>query len=149
MRFQVGDAMQAPRQDGTGRFSPFDLQVEPFKENQDVRKFTCGNKDLDDFLTTDEVTNYEKEGLGKTYLVYHKENLVAYYTVSNDSLRWEYLKPAKSRSKSPKLIVDSFPAGSSYRSSLVYLNVPKAAEDTLKKIGMKNLLKEETRLKDV
>jgi hypothetical protein len=31
----------------------------------------------------------------------------------------------------------------------MYLNVPKPAEDVLKKIGMKDLLKEETRLKDV
>jgi hypothetical protein len=31
----------------------------------------------------------------------------------------------------------------------MYLNVPKPAEDMLKKIGMKDLVKEETRLKDV
>ena len=31
----------------------------------------------------------------------------------------------------------------------MYLNVPEPAEDMLKKIGMKYLLKEETRLKDV
>ena len=37
------------------------LEFERFSvENADVKNFTCGNKDLDDFLTTDEVEFYEK-----------------------------------------------------------------------------------------
>ena len=50
---------------------PFtELRVERFRENADVRAFDCGNKELNDFLTTREVANYEREKLGKTYLVY-------------------------------------------------------------------------------
>jgi len=69
------------------------LEFERFSvENADVKNFTCGNKDLDDFLTTDEVEFYEKENLGKTFLVYYEHELVAYFTMSMDSLRREYVK---------------------------------------------------------
>lgn len=47
------------------------IEWEPFSvENADVKSFNCGNQDLDDFLTTDEVALYEKERLGKTFLAY-------------------------------------------------------------------------------
>lgn len=94
----------------TTRINPLGIQVEPFKENQDVKRFTCGNTDLDEFLTTEEVKDYEAQGLGKTSLVYLQDNLVAYFTVCNDSLRVEYLKKTRSFSKTAKLIVDSIPA---------------------------------------
>jgi len=96
--------------EGASDINPLDISVEPFKENQDVLRFTCGNRDLDEFLTTEEVKRYEVQGLGKTYLVYLEGHLVAYFTVCNDSLRVEYLKKTKSFSKSAELIVDSYPA---------------------------------------
>jgi len=80
------------------------------KENLDVRSFTCGTKDLDEFLTTDEVRTYEEQNLGRTYLVYYEGSLVAYFTVSNDGLRVEYLKKRKSFSIPSKKIVDTYPA---------------------------------------
>lgn len=87
------------------------LEIVPFsKENLDVRSFTCGDRDLDEFLTTDEVRTYEEENLGRTYLVYYAGSLVAYYTVSNDGLRVEYLKKRKSFSLPSKKIVESYPA---------------------------------------
>jgi len=102
--------MGPPIPDETANVNPFEIVVEPFKENQDVLRFTCGNRDLDEFLTTEEVRRYEVQGLGRTYLVYLHGNLVAYFTVCNDSLRVEYLRKTKSFSKSAELIVDSYPA---------------------------------------
>lgn len=72
--------------------SPIKLRIEPFLETQRVRSFDCGNADLNDFLNTEEVENYEKEGLGRTYLVFYDGDAVAYFTISSDGLRVEYLK---------------------------------------------------------
>lgn len=70
----------------------------PFSvENQDVKTFNCGNKDLDDFLTTDEVDFYQKENLGKTLLVYYDHKLAAYFTISMDSLRRPLIKRLSKR----------------------------------------------------
>lgn len=93
-----------------GSVDPDRFRVEPFRETQMVRGFTCGNKALDEFLSTEEVEKFEREGLGRTFLVYHNGNLVAYYTLSNDSLRIEYLKTVKSFSKFAEFRVDSIPA---------------------------------------
>jgi len=87
-----------------------EMRVMPFKENQDVKNFTCGNRDLDEFLTTAEVMRYEAQGFGWTYLVYYQGGLVAYFTICNDGLRVEYLRKTRSFSKSAEKIVDSFPA---------------------------------------
>src|SRR6266545_4624989 len=90
---------------------PARLEFVPFaKENLDVKSFSCGHKALDDFLTTDEVKAYEEMGYGRTHLVYYSGKLVAYFTISNDSLRYEYLKKRKSFSLDSKKIVDSYPA---------------------------------------
>jgi hypothetical protein len=78
---------------------PWDeLRVERFRENADVRAFDCGNKDLNEFLTTDQVANYESYLLGRTYLVYWqtRSQLVSYFVISNDSLRLDYLHSVKS-----------------------------------------------------
>jgi GNAT superfamily N-acetyltransferase len=89
---------------------PGKLKVERFKETREVKSFTCGERDLDEFLTTAEVTNYESQGLGRTYLVYYDGRLVGYFTISNDSLRIDYLKKRKSFSIPSKKIVDAYPA---------------------------------------
>ena len=64
---------------------------------------------MDDFLTTDEVQAYETQGLGRTYLAYYEGHLVAYFTVSDDSLRVEYLRKRKSFYIPSKKIVDAYP----------------------------------------
>lgn len=87
-----------------------DLQIEPFLETRSVETFDCGNKDLNDFLNTEEVETYEEEGLGATHLVYFKGELVAYFTVSFGSLYVEYLKSWKSFSRMAQLKIDSIPA---------------------------------------
>jgi len=56
-----------------------------------VRSFDCGNRDLNEFLCSEEVKEYEKELFGKTSLVNYRGNLVAYYTISNSLLRKEYV----------------------------------------------------------
>jgi GNAT superfamily N-acetyltransferase len=88
-----------------------ELRVERFRETLEVRSFDSGDKDLDDFLTTAEVSKYEAEGLGKTHLVYWQGEgkLVGYFTISNESLRLEYLKSVKSFSIPGEIRVESVP----------------------------------------
>jgi predicted GNAT family N-acyltransferase len=75
-----------------------ELRVERFKETVRVRDFDCGNKELNDFLNTEEVANYEAEKFGKTHLVYWQTegSLLGYFTISNESLRTEYFHSVKS-----------------------------------------------------
>lgn len=88
-----------------------DLEFEPFRvETENVKSFDCGNKDLNDFLSTDEVETYEKEMLGKTTLVIHNGQLVAYYTISNSVLRKEYVKTYRSFSRAGEMRIDGIPA---------------------------------------
>ncbi|HLA82585.1 MAG TPA: GNAT family N-acetyltransferase [Thermoleophilia bacterium] len=84
--------------------------MERFVETRKVESFDCGNSDLNDFLCTEEVSEYEAEGLGRTYLVYYQGDLVGYFTVTNDSLRVEYLKTVKSFSKFAEKSLEALPA---------------------------------------
>lgn len=87
------------------------LRFEPFRTNSlAVKSFDCGNKDLNDFLCTDEVGKYESEYLGKTTLVYYDGELIAYYTVSNDLLRKEYLQTFRSFTKLGEYRLEGIPA---------------------------------------
>ena len=63
------------------------LSYEPFRERGQVRRFSCGEPDLDSFLNTREVEEYEHENLGRTTLVYYNGQFVVYYTISSDGLR--------------------------------------------------------------
>lgn len=92
------------------RFAATDLHYEPFVHSGTVREFDCGNKDLNEFLNTAEVRAYQDEGLGETTLVYHKGQLVAYYTTSADSLRLEYLKTYKSFTRFAEMHLEALPA---------------------------------------
>ena len=89
---------------------PDALRVERFVETRKVQTFDCGNKDLNDFLNTREVAEYERQGLGRTYLVYYRGDPVAYFTVSFDSLRVEYLKTVKSFSRFAEMRLEALPA---------------------------------------
>jgi GNAT superfamily N-acetyltransferase len=75
-----------------------------------VQSFDCGNRSLDDFLNSEEVANYEDEGLGVTTLVYHRGNLVGYYTTSFSELTVDYVKSYKSFSKIQELRVRDIPS---------------------------------------
>lgn len=73
------------------------LVIEPYKS--DIRKtfeFDCGEPSLNDFLCSDEVNNYQEQLLGRTFLVFYKGNIVAYYTISAGSLRKETVAGSKS-----------------------------------------------------
>lgn len=87
-----------------------DLRIVSFGEAQAVGAFSCGNKELDDFLTTGEVENYDREGLGKTYLVYCGGEMAAYFTVSFAELRVEYLRSWKSFSAMAERNLEAVPA---------------------------------------
>lgn len=86
------------------------LDIEPFVETRPVHRFDCGDKDLNDFLTTEEVRRYEEEQVGRTYLVFHRGDLAAYFTVSQGGLRTEYLKTWKSFSRIAEMRLEAIPA---------------------------------------
>ena len=89
------------------------LRYELFHENSEVRGFDCGNPDLNDFLSTEEVHEYDRLNLGRTTLVYYDNKLVAYYTVSVDGLLYTMVvekKTAKSYIKLGDVKTDRLPA---------------------------------------
>ena len=65
-----------------------DFAIIPFHEGYEVEAFDCDDEDLSEFLTSEQVANYQRDMLGKTYLVYRRDpwELVAYYTVASDRL---------------------------------------------------------------
>ncbi len=89
---------------------PERLRVVPFRRGANVPAFKSRSQDLDEFIQGAEVDDYESEGLGRTYLVYLESELVAYFTVCNDGLRYEYLQRTKSFSKIPLTVVGTIPA---------------------------------------
>jgi hypothetical protein len=89
------------------------LSYEPFRERGQVRRFSCGQHDLDSFLNSQEVEEYEQENLGRTSLVYYNGQFAAYYTISSDGLRLEYIrakKLPKSHVKKGKELVETIPS---------------------------------------
>jgi len=91
---------------------PAELRYEPFKENSEVWQFDSGTPDLDEFLCTDEVREYDRQNLGRTFLVYYQGHLVGYYTTLVDGLRIEYVldrKTSKSYVKLGRVVVDKIP----------------------------------------
>jgi GNAT superfamily N-acetyltransferase len=72
------------------------LRYTPFKEKgHRLAQFDSGEPELDKFLTTEEVEEYERDKLGSTTLVYYQGELVAFYTIGTDSLRLEYIDEKK------------------------------------------------------
>jgi predicted GNAT family N-acyltransferase len=88
---------------------PTQLKIRFFRESQRVKTFSCGDKELDNFLNTAEVEDFERENFGITYLVFYQGNLVAYFTISFDGLRREYVKTYKSFTKPGMRVVESIP----------------------------------------
>lgn len=89
------------------------LRYEPFKERGQVSRFDSGEPELDKFLNTKEVEEYEEEKLGSTWLVFYEGRLTAYYTIGTDSLRIEYLDEKKLSGRHVKegaIRVESFPS---------------------------------------
>lgn len=87
------------------------LVIEPFKmDSRKTSEFDCDEPLLNDFLCTEEVKNYEEQLLGRTFLVFYRGNLVAYYTVSTGSLRKENIVGSRSVKDCDKLTVEEVPA---------------------------------------
>ncbi len=88
------------------------LKVEPFRPTRDVESFDCDDRDLNEFLSKDQVSRYEAEGLGSTYLVYlqGEGRLVAYFTVCTDTLRVEYLRTVKTFKPLSGIQLESIPS---------------------------------------
>jgi len=89
---------------------PTRLRGRPFRHHDAVSSFACGDRALDRFIASKEVADFEEAGLGRTYLVWYDGLLVGYYTLSNDSLRIEYLRAVHSFSRPVEEQVDAFPA---------------------------------------
>lgn len=87
------------------------LSFEPFKaDTANVKSFDCGNDELNEFLRTDEVKEFEREHLGKTTLVYCSGELATYYTIYAGSLERAYIQKHGSLSKATTMHVKSIPA---------------------------------------
>lgn len=82
----------------------------PFSRGAAVRTFRSRSRDLDEFIQSTDVDDYEEDGFGRTYLVYFEADLVAYFTICNDGLRYEYLERVKSFSKVSTQIVGTIPS---------------------------------------
>ena len=105
--------MDNPQFSSPVRADPSKLRFDPFRERDQVRKFDSGEPDLDDFLNTEEVEEYERENLGHTTLVFYDGELVAYYTISSDGLRAEYVDARKlsaSHVKKSAQRIEAYPA---------------------------------------
>jgi GNAT superfamily N-acetyltransferase len=89
---------------------PDGLRVVPIAPPGRRPGFNCGNDSLDRFIATDEVDEFEEAGLGRTYLVLHEGVLIGFYTLSNASLRVEYVRGERPFSRPVEERVDAFPA---------------------------------------
>jgi len=67
------------------------------------KPFDCGNPDLNEFFTTDSI-NYAKELLAVTYALESETETVAYFAVSNDSIRAEDTSRSRLKEKILKLL---------------------------------------------
>jgi len=90
---------------------PEKLRFEPFRtDTSKIDTFDCGNADLNEFLCTDEVSNYENEMLGKTTLVFYDGELTGYYTLSSTSLGLRYLQHKRGFQKLSEYHIKDIPA---------------------------------------
>lgn len=74
-----------------------DLHYVPFRGNNAVGGFKCRNKDLNEFLCTEQVVKYQEQMFGKTTLVYYTPtmDLVGYYTTASGDLEVDWAKKTK------------------------------------------------------
>ena len=83
-----------------GKIDPKSVQIRPFEDTPALKTFHSGNRDLDNFIRSNEVHDYEREMYGKTSLVYYDGKLVAYFTLATTVLRNEWLRtPVKGPSE--------------------------------------------------
>lgn len=67
------------------------ISIRDHSLDADVTGFCSGKHGMDEFLNTEEVSEYHRKRLGKTRLVYWNGDLAAYYTLAPNALtRREY-----------------------------------------------------------
>ena len=77
----------------------YSLQTLNFKvlEISDHFEFDCGNDDLNDFFLNDAIP-HKQYLIGVTYVFYHQNKAIAFFTVSNDSIEL----PNRLKRKNPR-----------------------------------------------
>lgn len=60
------------------------VQLDP--SEHEITDFDCGDVDLNEFINSTEAATYQKQRLGATTLVFHDEELAAYYTLAPSAL---------------------------------------------------------------
>lgn len=66
----------------------------------ELSSFSCGNEELDKYLREFALIN-DKNGYGKTFLLYDDKELVGFFTLSSASIRYEDFPKKKSMPKYP------------------------------------------------
>lgn len=76
-----------------GEFILENLKFKKLNESYDLSDFFCSEDDLNDFIKKeDEALFYQKELMGITYLVFNNKKIVAFFTISMDSLSVEKIE---------------------------------------------------------
>ena len=70
-----------------------------------LKAFSCGNKDLDNFLNNHAYDN-DKNGYGKTYVLIDKNIIVGFFTICSAQIRFEAF-PNKSQLTLPRYPIPS------------------------------------------
>ena len=66
--------------------NPSQVKVEEISKIYDLSGFDCEDKDLNEFLKNDSF-NYKKQLIAKTFIIIYKEEVVAFFSVMNDSIK--------------------------------------------------------------
>ncbi|MBP1945711.1 GNAT family N-acetyltransferase [Methanobacterium petrolearium] len=68
------------------KISPEELTVEKLSRNHDLASFHCGDDDLDEFILQDALPQ-RKDRLNQTYICRYHGEIIAFFTVSADSIK--------------------------------------------------------------
>lgn len=83
------------------------IKVEKLSGEHDLQAFNCGDSDLDSFLRKDALT-YQKELVSNTYLCIYDGRMIAYFSLSADSVRLDEVDREKFKARG--IGVMDFPA---------------------------------------
>jgi GNAT superfamily N-acetyltransferase len=79
------------------------LRIIPYDEHKGKIDFSCGDepheKELNDFINTQEVMDYARSNYGKTSLVFMDSQLIAYFTIASADIRDEWVQDHVNRPK--------------------------------------------------
>lgn len=65
-----------------------DLKFRRLTEETELGGFVCADDDLNDFLWN-EAKDYQKELLAVTYLVYYNNDIIAFFSLLNDTVKFQ------------------------------------------------------------